>query len=151
MVRIICHSLVGLVIAGALCCANAMADLAPARPKYVIIKPAAPQITATAPLQSSGRTTVYTRDRLGVTSGTSTQTFRTTPMQRRPDDFVTKTRKSADGTVATDLDRVGVTRSASTGKLGVSSFTRGIAPAYRSGLSSPNSYGRSWSGFKRVK
>ena len=147
MVRIVCLSLVWL-----LPCANGLAELAPARPKSVIIKPAAPQITATAPLQSSGRTTVYLqRDRLGVTSGTSSQAFRTNPMHRRPDNFVTQTRKWDDGTVATDLDRVGITRSASSGNLGVSPFTRGIAPAYRNGLSSPNSYGRSWSGFKRVK
>ena len=147
MVRILCLSLVWL-----LPCANALAELARARPKSVITKPAAPQITATSPLQSSGHTTVYTpRDRLGVTSGTSTQSFRTTPMHRRPDNLVTQTRKRDDGTLATATERVGITRSASTGKLGASSFTRGRAPANRNGLSSPHSYGRSSSGFKRVK
>lgn len=151
MVRIICHSLLGLVILSGAWCSSAYA-VPPARPDSVKTKPSVPQITASSPLQSHGRTTAITsRDRLGVTSGSSTQPFRTTPMARRPDDFITQTRKMGDGTVATGRDRVGVTRSASTGKLGVSTSTRGPAPAYRSGLSSPTSYGRSWSGFRRVK
>lgn len=151
MMRIICHSLLGLLTLGGVWCSSALA-VPPARPDSVKTKPAVPQITASSPLQSHGRTTaITTRNRLGVTSGSSTQPFRTTPMGRRPDDFVTSTRKMGDGTTATGLDRVGVTRSISTGNLGVSRFTRGPAPAYRSGLSSATSYGRSWSGFRRVK
>ncbi|MDB5338308.1 MAG: hypothetical protein JWN70_3927 [Planctomycetaceae bacterium] len=151
MVRAISHLLVGFVVISASCSANVMAELAPARPKSLVTKPALP-LGAKSPRQISGRAAVIPgRERLGVTVGTGTTAFPSGPIHNRPDGFMTNTRKLGDNTVVVGQARTGMTRSISTDMLGVSKSTRTPQIFGRSGLSTPHSTGRSWSGFKRVK
>ncbi len=151
MVRAISHLLFGFIVASTLCSANVKAELAPARPKSVVTKPALP-LGAQSPRQISGPTTVIPgRERLGVTAGTGTTPFVSGPIHSRPEGFMTNTRKLGENTVVVGQARTGVTRSVSTDMMGVSTSTRVPRTVGRSGLATPHSTGRSWSGFKRVK
>ena len=128
-----------------------IAGSGPVRPRSLITRPILqPQISSTP--QISGRAAVRAgRERRGVTIGTGTTPFPAGLMHGRPEGFLTNTRKLGDNTVVTSGARIGVTRSVSTDKFGVSSSTRAPVTVGRSGLSTLHSTGSSWSGFKRVK
>lgn len=151
MVRAVSHLLVGFLVVSASCSAIVRAELAPPRPQFLVTKPALP-LGAKAPRQISGRAAVIPgRERLGVTVGAGTTPFVSGPMHGRPEGFMTNTRKLGENTVVVGQPRTGVTRAISTDMLGVSSATRVPRTVGRSGLATPHSTGRAWSGFKRVK
>ncbi|MES2794050.1 MAG: hypothetical protein V4719_30835 [Planctomycetota bacterium] len=155
MVRIFSR---GLVIGTMVCtltmsslwCRQATAEEVVVRP--LSVKPIPLRAGFKMTPQISGRAAVVTgRERLGITSGTGTSPFLTSPMHSRPEGFVTQTRKLGDNTVLTGRNRIGVTRAHSTGNFGTSSATRGPVTVGRSGLSTVRHIGKSRSGITHVK
>lgn len=120
------------------------------RPNPAVI--ARPKPGTSTPRQISGPATVGPdRSRIGITAGTGTNPFPSTPNLRRPDNVSPYTRRMGDNTVSTQWSRPGINRGHSTGMFGSSSHLETPRVMGRSGLSTQTSYGRMWSGFRRVK
>ena len=121
------------------------------RPIAAAVVPSA-KLGNSPPRQISGPATVGPdRSRSGVTAGTGTTPFPTTPNFRRPDNVSPYTRRIGENSVSTQWSRSGVSRGHSTGNFGTSFHTETPRVIGRSGLSTATSYGRMWSGFRRVK
>lgn len=145
----------GILLCGRLA-ADEPAKVNPVPPKGAVnapkpIHPTIPQpSTARAPqMIVHGRSTMATgRERIGITHGLGTYSFKTTPMARRIEGSVGPTQMMGTAGVGAGRERTGVTRSGKTNYFGVSPFVRAPHTNGPSGLSTLHTHGRAWSSFR---